>query len=155
VSVHALILHIRFAAVFFELFREQTTNTKDGKIMQNMLCSNFSWSRWGVAGVLCAAMLAAPLFALLTPAEAKPPSHAPAWGYRAKHDSDVRLKRRSNSRGDDEDRYVRKSYRRRHHPLRHQHTTKRTRKRRYRTFYRTRRDENGRRYRQYYRVYDR
>jgi hypothetical protein len=111
--------------------------------MQKKSGRKFSWSNWGVAGVLLATMLAAPLFALVSPAEAKPPAHAPAWGYRAKNDDDNHRERRRHT----------SKRRTRHYTPRRHTASKRVKKRRYRIFYRTRRDANGRRYRQYYRVY--
>src|SRR6476661_2680477 len=93
-----------------------------------------------LAAILGVATMA-PLGFAVDVAQADPPSHAPAWGYRRKADNDdwgtSRRERKTERR-----------------------TTRRERKlerrqlreeRRYRLRYRTRTDSDGRRYRQYYR----
>lgn len=87
----------------------------------------------GVA-LLLAALIMAPLGFLTETVVAKPPSHAPAWGYRDNDKDDNGRRRR-----------VRRHYKRGHYDSNGRH---------YRLRYRTRRDKKGRVYRQWYRDYD-
>ena len=88
----------------------------------------FKLKRTRIIAMLLAVLTVLPLTAAFSPAQAKPPRHAPAWGYRRKHTE----WRRTTWR--------RTTYR----PVYH---------RRYRTQYRIWRDRYGHLHRTAYRVY--
>lgn len=54
------------------------------------------FKRTRIVAMLLAALMVAPLAATLSPAEAKPPRHAPAWGYRRKEHKEWRRTTRRN-----------------------------------------------------------
>jgi hypothetical protein len=112
---------------------------KEVSAMQTQLQGKGRGRKWWTAGAVMAGLLLAPLFGTMQNAEAKPPRHAPAYGYRAK--KQARSNHRSNRyRRDDKNRYQRRD-------------RDRDTNRRYRWHYRTRRDRNGKTYRDYFRQY--
>jgi hypothetical protein len=113
-----------------------------------------SLKAWSVAAWLTCSLLLAPLLVMAPTAQAKPPAHAPAWGYRAKHEDYRKHK-------DDDyhhDYWQKKRHHRGKRRVLKRHVLKRRLKRRahHRRRYviRSRRVyRHGKWYRQYYRVY--
>jgi hypothetical protein len=109
-----------------------------------------SLKAWSVAAWLTCSLLLAPLLVMAPTAQAKPPAHAPAWGYRAKHEDYRKHK--------DDDYWQKKRHHRGKRRVLKRHVLKRRLKRRahHRRRYviRSRRVyRHGKWYRQYYRVY--
>jgi hypothetical protein len=114
------------------------------------------FNRARVVALFLALLTAMPAVATLSPVQAKPPAHAPAWGYRAKHGdwgSGRDWKRKKWHRKSKKRAYYR--YRDRRYRTYRRYTEFRlpADARRYRMRYRTQYDRYGRPHHVIYRIY--
>jgi hypothetical protein len=127
-----------------------------GKQGDDVRIRKFQEFNRNIIAALLAALLLAPMGSALQSAQAKPPRHAPAWGYRAKNYKSKKYKKSKRNRIS---RRSQKSYNRNYNRFdwdnswSSKNRSKRRSKRRYRIFYRTHHDRRGNSYKQYYRVY--